>query len=119
MPYEIRYSNEALERLKKLRAFDRTAILDQIAGGTSMTVQRVSDPKTPISEILKAAGSEGIVVESEDQGRYAVIPLDDDLIDFLMERSPKLRAECRQIRERMDAGQFQTHEDVRRQFPRE
>lgn len=30
MPYEIRYSNEAVEQLKKLRAFDRTAILDQI-----------------------------------------------------------------------------------------
>jgi len=82
-----------------------------------MTVQPVSDPKTPISEILKAAGSEGIVLESEDQGRYALIPLDDDLIDFLIERSPKLRAECRQIRERMDAGQFQTHEEVRRQLP--
>jgi mRNA-degrading endonuclease RelE of RelBE toxin-antitoxin system len=30
MPYEIRYSNEAVEQLKKLRVFDRTSILDQI-----------------------------------------------------------------------------------------
>ena len=30
MPYEIRYSSEAVEQLKKLRAFDRAAILDQI-----------------------------------------------------------------------------------------
>jgi mRNA interferase RelE/StbE len=30
MPYEIRYSYEAVEQLKKLRAFDSTAILDQI-----------------------------------------------------------------------------------------
>jgi mRNA-degrading endonuclease RelE of RelBE toxin-antitoxin system len=30
MPYEIRYANEAVEQLKKLRGFDRTAILDQI-----------------------------------------------------------------------------------------
>jgi mRNA-degrading endonuclease RelE of RelBE toxin-antitoxin system len=30
MPYEIRYSHEAIERLEKLRVFDRTAILDQI-----------------------------------------------------------------------------------------
>jgi mRNA-degrading endonuclease RelE of RelBE toxin-antitoxin system len=30
MPYEIRYSDEAIEQLKGLRAFDRTAILDQI-----------------------------------------------------------------------------------------
>ena len=30
MAYEVRYSNEALEQLKSLRAFDQTAILDQI-----------------------------------------------------------------------------------------
>ena len=30
MPYEIRYSSEAVEQLRKLRVFDRTAILDQI-----------------------------------------------------------------------------------------
>jgi len=30
MPYEIRYSSEAVEQLKRLRVFDRTAILDQI-----------------------------------------------------------------------------------------
>jgi len=30
MPYEIRYSNEAVEQLRKSRTFDRTAILDQI-----------------------------------------------------------------------------------------
>jgi mRNA interferase RelE/StbE len=30
MAYEIRYSNEVVEQLKKLRVFDRTVILDQI-----------------------------------------------------------------------------------------
>ena len=30
MPYEIRYSNEAIDQLKNARVFDRTAILDQI-----------------------------------------------------------------------------------------
>jgi hypothetical protein len=81
-----------------------------------MTVQPVSDPNTPIGEILKAAGSDGIVLESEGQGRYALIPLDEDLIDYLIERSPKFLAACREIRKRMDAGQFQTHEEVRRQL---
>jgi hypothetical protein len=46
-----------------------------------MTVQPVRDPKTPIGDILKAAGSEGILRESEGQGRYALMPLNDDLID--------------------------------------
>ncbi|MGO8901111.1 MAG: hypothetical protein ACLQU5_22555 [Isosphaeraceae bacterium] len=36
MPYEIRYSSEAVEQLKKLRVFDGTAILDQI--GQILTV---------------------------------------------------------------------------------
>jgi hypothetical protein len=81
-----------------------------------MTVQPVNDPKTPIGEILKAAGSEGILLESEDRGRYALIPLDDDVIDFLIERNPKFIAHCREIRERIDAGQFQPHEEVRRQL---
>jgi hypothetical protein len=81
-----------------------------------MSVHPVTDPNTPIGEILKAAGSEGIVLESEDQGPYALIPLDDEVLDLLIERSPKFRAHCREIRERMDAGQFQTHEEVKRQL---
>jgi hypothetical protein len=81
-----------------------------------MTVQPVSDPNMPIGEILKAAGSEGIVLESEERGRYALLPLDDDVIDLLIERNPDFRADCRAIRERMDSGQFQTHEDVRKRL---
>ncbi len=30
MPYEAKYSDEAVEDLKKLRTFDHTVILDQI-----------------------------------------------------------------------------------------
>jgi len=78
-----------------------------------MTTQPVSDPNTPIGEILKAAGSQGIVLESEGQGRYALLPLDDDVIDLLIERSPKFRDLCHEIRGRMDSGQFHSHEDVR------
>jgi hypothetical protein len=81
-----------------------------------MTTQSISDPRTPIGEVLKAAGPEGIVLESEDQVRYAVIPLDDEVIDLLIERNPKFRAECREIRERVQAGVFQTHDEVRSQL---
>ncbi len=78
-----------------------------------MTVQLVSDPTTPISEILKAVGSEGLLLEAEGQARYAVIPLDEDLLDYLIERSPKFIEVCRQIRARMASGQFQGHEAVK------
>ncbi len=56
-----------------------------------MTIQPIPDPNTPIGQIIKAVGSEGIVLESEGQGRYALLPLDDDVIDLLIERSPTFR----------------------------
>jgi len=81
-----------------------------------MTVQPITDLNTPIGQILKTAGSEGIVFASEGQGRYALLPLDDDVIDLLIERSPTFRDLCHEIRQRVDSGQFQTHEDVRKQL---
>ena len=42
MPYEICYSNEAVEQLKKLRVFDRAAILDQIEQVLSVNPDVVS-----------------------------------------------------------------------------
>ena len=81
-----------------------------------MTIQPIRDPNTPIGQIIRAAGSEGIVLEAEGQGRYALLPLDDDVIDLLIERSSTFRDHCHEIRERTDSGQFQTHEEVRRQL---
>lgn len=79
-----------------------------------MIVQPVSDPNTPIGDILRAAGSDGLLLGAEGQRRYAVIPLDEDLIDYLIERSPKFREVCRQVRARMRAGQFHTYDEVKR-----
>lgn len=81
-----------------------------------MSIQPVSDPNTPIGEILKSAGWEGLVLETAGQERYALLPLDEDVIDLLIERSPKFRADCLEIRQRMDSGQFTSHEEVRRQL---
>ena len=52
MAYEIRYSNEVVEQLKKLRVFDRTAILDQIgqvliADPTAVSKSRVKRLREP------------------------------------------------------------------------
>jgi hypothetical protein len=84
-----------------------------------MTIEPAADPKTPIGDILKAAGPEGLVLDFENQSRYALIPLDDDLIDFLIERNPNFRAVCKDVRARMDAGQFVTHEKVKRSLAEE
>jgi hypothetical protein len=78
-----------------------------------MTGQLVSDLKTPISEILKAAGADGLLLETEGQARYALIPLDEDLIDYLIECSPKFIEVCRQIRVRMAGGGFHAHAAVK------
>jgi hypothetical protein len=79
-----------------------------------MTVRPVTDLNAPIGGFLDDAGAEGLVLEAEGRGRYAVIPLDDDLLDYLVERSPKFIETCRQIRERMRAGQFHSHEEVKK-----
>ena len=78
-----------------------------------MTVQHVSDLQMPIGKILDAADAEGLLIESQGRSSYAVLPLDDDLLDYLLERNPQFVADCRQIRERMRAGEFHTHAEVK------
>jgi hypothetical protein len=68
--------------------------------------------KTPIGEILKAAESNGSVIRSGDQESYALLPLDEEVIDFLLERNPKFIEECEQIRQRMKSGEYYSREEV-------
>ena len=78
-----------------------------------MTVQQIKDLNIPIGEIMRTAGTNGVLLEPEGQPRYAVLPLDDDLVDYLIERSPRFMDVCREIRHRMEAGRFHTHEQVK------
>jgi mRNA-degrading endonuclease RelE of RelBE toxin-antitoxin system len=63
MPHEIRYANEAVEQRKKLRVFDRTAILDQIEEILSVNptvtsksrIKRLRDP-APTQYRLRVGG---------------------------------------------------------------
>lgn len=79
-----------------------------------MNVHQVSDMQTPIGEILKAADASGVVIQSDDQEQYAVLPLDDELIDFLLERNPKFIEECGQIRQKMMSGESYSQDEVER-----
>ncbi len=38
-----------------------------------MTVQPVTDLKTPIGEILQSVGRDGVLLEAEHQNRYAAL----------------------------------------------
>ena len=79
-----------------------------------MTVHRLKDLSTPIGDVLKEVGNGGVLLESAGNIPFALIPLDDDLIDFLIERNPKFIEECRQIRQRMNAGQSRSHDEVKK-----
>jgi hypothetical protein len=79
-----------------------------------MTIHHLKDMQTPIGDVLKAVGHDGVLLEPDADSRFALMPLDDDLIDFLIERNPKFIEECRQIRQRMETGQSRTHDEVKK-----
>ena len=81
-----------------------------------MTFRHIKNLKTPIGKFLKEAASKGVVVETKKHKQIAMIPLDDDLIDYLLERSPKLIKECQKIRAEM---KYKTQEEVKRMFAKE
>ena len=79
-----------------------------------MKVHRICDPTTSIGEVLLSTGQDGILIEAENEKRFAILPLDEELLDYLIERDPKFIEECRRIRERMREGKFHRHEDVKK-----
>jgi hypothetical protein len=81
-----------------------------------MKLKKVHDLNVSLGTILKSLGTKGGVVEVAGKKGYVLLPLDDDLIDSLLERSPKLIKECRQLRARMAAGQFVTHDQVKKRL---
>jgi len=84
-----------------------------------MTFRYIKDLKTPIGEVLKGAAADGVVLDTKNRKRFAMIPLDDDLIDYLLERNPKFIRECRKIDAEMKRGKYTTHEEVMKMFAKE
>ncbi len=90
MPYEIRYSNEAVEQLKKLRVFDRTAILDQIEQVLSVNpnvvstsrIKRLREP-APTQYRLRV-GEFRVFYDLEEEAVFIIQVLSkQDSIDYL------------------------------------
>ncbi len=77
-----------------------------------MAVQRLVHPDEALAALLGKAREEPLILETDESGDFAVLPLDDEVIDLLLERSRRLREECRGIRERMRQGTFLTHDEV-------
>lgn len=53
MPYDVRYSTVAVEQLKKLRAFDRAAILDHVE--KLLTVNPTRESKAIVKKLRQPA----------------------------------------------------------------
>lgn len=81
-----------------------------------MTLRHIDNLKAPIGEVIKAAAGDGVLIEPEGQPAYAMMPLDDELLDYLLERDPGFIEDCVRIRDRMRQGEFRSHADVRRMF---
>ncbi len=84
-----------------------------------MTFRYINDLKTPIGKVLKGAAADGVLVHTKNRKRFAMIPLDDDLIDYLLERNPRFIRECRKIDAEMKRGKYTTHEEVKKMFAKE
>ncbi len=56
MAFEIRYSHESIQQLKRLRAFDRTTILDQIE--QVLAVNPTMESKTRVKRLRQPAPTE-------------------------------------------------------------
>lgn len=78
-----------------------------------MTLRPFKDMNKTVEELVKAAGSDGLLVGLADEPQYVVFPLDDDFLDYLIERNPRFIEECGRIRERMNAGEHKTHDEVK------
>jgi hypothetical protein len=84
-----------------------------------MPVMKAAETHASIGELIDQAREEPLVFETEGKGSFVLLPVDDELLDLLLERSPRLIEKCQQIRERMEQGEYWTHEQVMEMFRNE
>jgi hypothetical protein len=101
MPYELRYSASSPRRMPLLtwRA-------------SSVALQKIDPADADVAALLRRAREEPLILQSEEAGDFAVLPLDEEVIDLLLERNPGLIEQCRQIRAAMQEGRFLTHQQM-------
>ena len=77
-----------------------------------MAIEKISPQNTEIASLLDRATREPLILRSEASGDFALLPVDDDVLDLLLERNPVFIEECREIQKRMEQGDYLTHEQV-------
>ena len=80
-------------------------------------MHQITDLQTPIGDVIANMGDDGALIETPNRAQFAIVPLDDDLIDHFVETNPKFIAECAAIRDRMRSGKSVGLDEVRRMFP--
>lgn len=83
-----------------------------------MTTHQIDDFQSPIGDVLRLVGSDGVLLQPRGEVPLALIPLDDDVLDFLIERNPQFIDDCRKIRERMARGAAHSQREVDALFGR-
>jgi hypothetical protein len=81
-----------------------------------VSIQKVQATDISLRTVLQKARVEPVVLQAEEEGEFAVLPLDDEVLDLLLERNPAFIAECRQILERMRQGEYVTYEEALEMF---
>jgi hypothetical protein len=77
-----------------------------------MAVERISESDARLTDLLSRARQEPLILRTGANDEFALLPLDEDVLDLLLERNPKLIAECREIDARMQQGDYLTHDQV-------
>jgi hypothetical protein len=77
-----------------------------------MPIENISPDQSHLTALLDKALQEPIVLKSAAVGDFVLLPLDDEVIDLLLERHPGLIAECREIRSRMKRDAYRTHDQL-------
>jgi len=73
-----------------------------------MCIELIDQNNAEVTALLDKAANEPVILRTERSGEFALLPLDEEVIDLLLERNPQLIAECRAIGERMASGQYVT-----------
>ncbi len=81
-----------------------------------MTIRQIRDMNQAIGQVLQGLGPQGALLEALGSDGYALLPLDEDLLDYLLEKNPKFNDQCQKIKKRMQAGQFHAHDEVKKRL---
>jgi hypothetical protein len=79
-----------------------------------MAIRKVGREDRALTDLLDSAEQEPMILRREGGGDFALLPMDDDVADLVLERSPAFIEHCRQIRGRMKQGDYHTQEEVLR-----